>query len=416
MTAQADWLQARTGAIATAFPAIAERHRKAIGALRRSVQRRQPLAVLVGEGRFETDHVLRRFLSALAPDITAVFVNQDFPSAEQGMRALTHALGFDPSGLSVDDLRGVLRLFLENQQTHRRRTVIVVEHVSGHGDWLLALVAELVEAERENGYGLTVVMAGTPQSLAERFQSAAPESLQRQVRRCLVELKRFTPTETALFVRDRLRAAGIAEVAQLFEFAAIARLHELTAGIPDDVAELCRRCLVRARLENLGRISEADVDAARDSDPEAGELSLASVDTPLDPTLNEAMPPNGDADRCLVVRLDGQWLDERLLGGQSSLVIGRAETSDVHLPSPYVSRAHALLTSTADGHEIRDLGSRNGTFVGDERITQRLLAPNDIVRIGHFLVEYKAVEALTAEPERTGSDRVVPLAGARQAG
>jgi type II secretory pathway predicted ATPase ExeA len=402
MTEQADWLQARTGAIATAFPTVAQRHRRAVRGLRQAIDQGQPLAVLSGEGRFETDHVLRRFLTSLPADVSAVFVNHEYAHPRQGLSAIAHALGFAPTDLSVEDLRGVLRLFLENQKSHKRRTVIAIEHIMGHGDWLLEFVSDLVECEVKHEYGLTIVVAGTPQALAERFQSSTSPSLQRRVRRCLVELKRFTATETAIFLRDRLRGAGIGSVDEIFEFDAIARLHEISGGIPDEVAELCRRCLVRAKLDGAGRISDADVEEAS----KATELALETAVTAESPapandsfeaTISEEMQPASLVRHQLVVRLGENWLHDRILES-GSVVLGRADTSDVHLPSRFVSRSHALITKTEEGHELRDLGSRNGTYIGDERVTRHVLAPDDVIRIGHFLIEYQAVAQVQAEP------------------
>jgi serine phosphatase RsbU (regulator of sigma subunit) len=63
-------------------------------------------------------------------------------------------------------------------------------------------------------------------------------------------------------------------------------------------------------------------------------------------------------------------------------VIGRRVTSDLHLPSGEVSRDHAEITAVDDGFEIRDRGSRYGTFVNGEEITTRRLAHGDRVKLG----------------------------------
>ena len=47
-------------------------------------------------------------------------------------------------------------------------------------------------------------------------------------------------------------------------------------------------------------------------------------------------------------------------------LIGRRVGSDLHLPSAEVSRDHAEIVGNGDGYEIRDRGSRYGTFVGSE--------------------------------------------------
>ena len=63
-------------------------------------------------------------------------------------------------------------------------------------------------------------------------------------------------------------------------------------------------------------------------------------------------------------------------------VIGRRVTSDLHLPSGEVSRDHAEIASAGDGFEIRDRGSRYGTFVNGEEVTERRLEHGDRVKLG----------------------------------
>ncbi|MDX1686518.1 MAG: FHA domain-containing protein [Candidatus Promineifilaceae bacterium] len=53
----------------------------------------------------------------------------------------------------------------------------------------------------------------------------------------------------------------------------------------------------------------------------------------------------------------------------SMVTIGRDPMADIVIADPEVSRQHARLTRTAEGYEIQDLGSTNGTFVDGQRLT-----------------------------------------------
>ncbi|MET7478337.1 FHA domain-containing protein [Streptomyces sp. NPDC005648] len=64
--------------------------------------------------------------------------------------------------------------------------------------------------------------------------------------------------------------------------------------------------------------------------------------------------------------------------------IGRADDNDLVIDDLVVSRHHAELRALPDGsHEIADLGSHNGTYLNGAPVTVALLAPGDIVGIGH---------------------------------
>ncbi|MDX6354874.1 MAG: transport system ATP-binding/permease protein, partial [Streptomyces sp.] len=64
--------------------------------------------------------------------------------------------------------------------------------------------------------------------------------------------------------------------------------------------------------------------------------------------------------------------------------IGRALENELVVSDLQVSRYHAEFRAHPDGrYEIVDLGSHNGTYVNGQPIQRHLLAPNDIVGVGH---------------------------------
>lgn len=66
-----------------------------------------------------------------------------------------------------------------------------------------------------------------------------------------------------------------------------------------------------------------------------------------------------------------------------SLRIGRSPGSDITVHDPLVSRVHAVLQPTDDGWEIRDKGSRNGTYVNADQVGRALLREGDTVTVGN---------------------------------
>lgn len=68
---------------------------------------------------------------------------------------------------------------------------------------------------------------------------------------------------------------------------------------------------------------------------------------------------------------------------KEKFVIGRSRECTLRAGSEAISRHHCVLLRTGDGYTIRDLGSRNGTYVNDERITEETeLKHDDTVRVG----------------------------------
>src|SRR5215469_14808773 len=91
---------------------------------------------------------------------------------------------------------------------------------------------------------------------------------------------------------------------------------------------------------------------------------------------------NGEA----VIRLshpyDGPALSCTVTSAVTTLRIGRAPDNDIVVADPSVSGYHAELHQLADGYRLVDLGSSNGTWVNERRITTALLAEGDVVGIG----------------------------------
>jgi pSer/pThr/pTyr-binding forkhead associated (FHA) protein len=104
----------------------------------------------------------------------------------------------------------------------------------------------------------------------------------------------------------------------------------------------------------------------------------------------------------------GSRAGQRLKVPAWPLVIGRAETCDLRLNSDQISRLHCELRHESDGIVVRDLRSRNGTFVNGSRIeAATILVAGDRLRVGG--IEFELV--VTPEVATT----VAPLPAAEPA-
>jgi two-component system, cell cycle response regulator len=76
------------------------------------------------------------------------------------------------------------------------------------------------------------------------------------------------------------------------------------------------------------------------------------------------------------------------------VLIGRASTCHIWIDDASVSRQHArIVRHTGDPFFLEDLGSTNGTFVGERRIARCQLASGDRVQIGpSFLLRFAMVD------------------------
>ncbi len=87
-------------------------------------------------------------------------------------------------------------------------------------------------------------------------------------------------------------------------------------------------------------------------------------------------------DRPLLLRMDGTEAGQVHPLKQDSLQIGRHPTTDITVVDAGVSRVHARVFTVDNEYHVEDLGSRNGTFIDDQRIEQSRIADGQSLRIG----------------------------------
>lgn len=79
---------------------------------------------------------------------------------------------------------------------------------------------------------------------------------------------------------------------------------------------------------------------------------------------------------------DGQQKCIELTG--KPITIGRSDDADVLIKDEKASRVHCGIRFFDDAYHIKDLKSKNGTFVNEEKIESRQLDPGDRIRIGEL--------------------------------
>ena len=88
-----------------------------------------------------------------------------------------------------------------------------------------------------------------------------------------------------------------------------------------------------------------------------------------------------------------------MLEPESPARIGRAIDCFVVLNDPLASRVHAIITYRADGWWIRDLDSRNGTYVDGSRVEEALLADGTQVQIGSTRMRFRISTSAPADTD-----------------
>jgi|GEM_PF-3853572 len=97
------------------------------------------------------------------------------------------------------------------------------------------------------------------------------------------------------------------------------------------------------------------------------------------------LAPSAGRALILVVILPNGQVEEHELTPDATLPLGRSAGVAIRIDDPSVSRFHAEITVGPAGPIVRDLGSRNGTWVNEERIGASFVGvlPGDTFRFGN---------------------------------
>ncbi len=116
----------------------------------------------------------------------------------------------------------------------------------------------------------------------------------------------------------------------------------------------------------------------------------------------------------LIVKLNNEVVDHIDLK-QGDMKIGRRPGSDVFLDNLAVSGDHANIFTIGEDSFIQDLGSTNGTFVNNKKITKHHLRNGDTVAIGKHTLIYLTDQVPNAKSVDFAKTVIINPAAVREA-
>jgi SulP family sulfate permease len=99
--------------------------------------------------------------------------------------------------------------------------------------------------------------------------------------------------------------------------------------------------------------------------------------------------------------------EEPVVLREGVFVIGRSPNSDLVLGDSQVSWQHARITLFADRGIVEDLNSTNGTFVGSQRVSRRILRNKDTLTIGPYRLSFRITDK-TPSPSTASEQTLFP--------
>lgn len=260
-------------------------------------------------------------------------------------------------------------------------------------------IERLLAFRIDNLPAIDVLLAGPP-ALAGRLDSMGLETDEI----CIHQLDCPTQSELMGYVEWRL---GQFELNKLVTRVASEMIARVSGGRYAAVDVLCQMALLLRRQLKLDRV---DARVARQAIATLAARQSARLEPAISTDCSQRLdlPPQG----YLLISRSGKVLTRTTLGQRT--LIGRSEYNDICLPSPYLSRHHAVIVGTPKGYYAIDLNSIHGVSLnGSSHPASHAVRPGLIV-VGPFRLKVQIPEWLPhsgpfPEGESPADTPVMPL-------
>lgn len=287
-----------------------------------------------------------------------------------------------PWDLSEIEQRNLLTVFLQQRHSQNRRVLLLIDDAHNF-EW-----SALEELERLLGFkvdkkpALELVLAG-PASVAMHWNEARGRLSVGDV--LVHDLGAASQDDLIGYLRWRL---GRFEMQSSVTPIALQMIARLSAGRYAFADVLCQMSLLLCRQLTLDR---ADARVVRQAVATLAARRSAKLE--MDKSGSSERRPDAPPQGYVLVSSSGKVISRIALGQRT--LIGRSEHNDVCLPSPHLSRHHAVIVGTPQGYYLVDLNSANGVLLNGRKIERAALCDDDILGIGPFRLKVQVPEALT---------------------
>lgn len=107
-------------------------------------------------------------------------------------------------------------------------------------------------------------------------------------------------------------------------------------------------------------------------------------------TLNVELQKAKEQEACLII-IRGTPQGHRFFLTQKEMIIGRDLTAEISVADQGISRKHAKVTKEEGIVKLTDLGSSNGSFINDKKVTPNetvVLAKEDMIKLGNTIFKF----------------------------
>jgi general secretion pathway protein A len=243
---------------------MSERHRDALAHLLWGVSAGGGFVLLSGDIGAGKTTVCRCFLEQLPPQCTVAYIFNPSLTVDELLETVCQEFGValpdaPQTPGSTKGMVDALNIFLLQEHAAGRSCVLIIDEAQSLSASVLEQLRLLTNLETAERKLLQIILIGQPEL---RDMLARPE-LEQLSQRVVAQfhLEALSPAETHQYVQHRLSVAGW-QGPSPFEPRALARIQQLTKGVPRRINLLCDRALLGAYALGRKTIDRSMVDKA----------------------------------------------------------------------------------------------------------------------------------------------------------
>src|SRR5262249_47687929 len=227
---------------------------EAVAARTYGVEQRKGFLSLVGEVGTGKTTLLRYLLDSVAPSTRTVLLLYPTVQFEEMLVYILQELGIPTEGAGKLVLLQRLHEFLLEHTSAGGNAALLIDEAQDLDARVLEELRLLSNLETGTQKILQIVLVGQPE-LERKLAQAELRQLRQRIA-LHVRLRTLSPAEVGAYIRARLELAGARDAA-IFTPDALARVAEVTQGIPRVVNVLCDACLVAGYASETRPITRA---------------------------------------------------------------------------------------------------------------------------------------------------------------
>ena len=316
-------------------------------------------------------------------DCEVAIVNGEGLSAASFLEAVLREFGFQHKFDTVNELMNMVTVVIKQQTAAGRAPILFVENTHAMNPAAMNVLCDMACIRVREKYAVRIVLC-SDRNIDYITNAPAMDCISRRLTGNF-HLEPLTIDETSDYLYSKLRQGGSIDPDYVFPDEVCDELYRASRGWPGILDRLALLA-----IEQADGCPVAVSHVAHPPAPKSTRPDLIEAEDLADSKGRQAGP-------LIFLTKDGETLRKIRFNG-SRLLIGRSGHNDVQIDSKFVSRHHALLVRHGTATLLMDLNSANGTFVNSRRISNQVLANDDVLTIGDYGLKFVDPAAKTRQP------------------